>query len=381
VAEEQTSRILNKEVFALVALAFATFWVFLFTRNMAAREQHLETRIASIWYDQGREYIASGKIDKAIQSFRNATADARDNREYALALAGALAAGHHNAEAQQLLLRLRESDPENAEINTYLARLTSQARDITEAVNYYQNALYGRWNGTQVDQRRRNLRIELIYLLLNHQKHDLAISELLLLEADLPDTVASHLETANLFLKAGDLQQALKNQTAALRLDSHNVEALTAAGETSFQLGDYTKARQYLKAALEAGSTSEATRQHLELTEMVLDDDPLAPRLSANERQNRLLLDLNRSLQQLDACLSQTTNVQAIAELQSLRTEALALEPELNRTQHPADYDTVKSGMGVILCIQNTAARSCGTLSASNEALLLIAREHNGAHQ
>ena len=171
-AEEQTSRILNKEIFVLVALAFATFWVFVFTKSMAAREQRMETRIAWLWYEQGKEYTSSGQIEKAIQSFRNATANARDNREYALALANALAAGHHNAEAQQLLLRLRESDPENAEINTYLARLTSQDRDISESVNYYQNALYGRWNGTQVDERRRQLRIELIHLLLNHQKHD-----------------------------------------------------------------------------------------------------------------------------------------------------------------------------------------------------------------
>ena len=169
-----------------------------------------------------------------------------------------------------------------------------------------------------MDDRRRHLRIELIRLLLNRQKRDLAISELLILEADLPDTVPAHLDAASMFLAAGDLQHALKHQMEALRLDSHNIEALTSAGETSFQLGDYTQAAQYLKAALVADPTSEKTRQHLALAEMVLDDDPLAPHLSAKERQNRFLLGLNRSLQRLDTCLNQTSNPQTITHLQSL---------------------------------------------------------------
>ena len=76
--------------------------------------------------DKARNTSALDRLRKQFSTFRNATVDARDNREYALALANALAAGRHNAEAQQLLLRLRESDPENAEINIYLARLTSQ---------------------------------------------------------------------------------------------------------------------------------------------------------------------------------------------------------------------------------------------------------------
>ena len=55
-----------------------------------------------------------------------------------------------------------------------------------------------------MDDRRRQLRIELIRLLLNRQKRDLAISELLILEADLPDTVPAHLDAASMFLAAGD---------------------------------------------------------------------------------------------------------------------------------------------------------------------------------
>jgi predicted Zn-dependent protease len=147
VNEEEVPRILNREVFLLVALGLIAAGVFAFTKRMAAREQHMEGRIALIRYEQGRQQLSSGKVEKAIQSFRSATADERENKQYALALADSLAKGNHNAEAQQLLLRLRESDPESAEINIYLARLAVKREEIRDAVHYYQNALYGRWTG------------------------------------------------------------------------------------------------------------------------------------------------------------------------------------------------------------------------------------------
>ena len=379
--EGQTPRVLNKEVFLLLAIAFGAACVFLFTRDMAAREQQMEARIAGIWYKQGNLQISSGKTEEAIQSFRRATSGARDNREYALALADALAVGNHSAEAQQLFLRLRESEPENAEINTYLARLASQRGEIDDAVHYYQNALYGHWAGKQVDEQRRQLRIELIRLLLAHQQRDLANGELLILESDLPDSVALHIETAKLFQEAGDLPHALSNYVAAVRLDSHDVEALTGAGEISFQAGDYTNAEHYLNASLEANPTSEQTRQLLALTRMVLEEDPLAPRLTVEERQSRLLQDFDRSLERLESCLGQTANGQATEAMQSLQTQALAMEPAIRRDDHPPDLDTVRSALGLILKLQKVASDSCGKPSPSNQALLLIGLEHKDAVQ
>jgi tetratricopeptide (TPR) repeat protein len=381
VEEGETLRVLNKEILLLVALAVAAFGVFAFTRSMAVREQQMEARIAGIWYEHGKQQIASGEVDEAIRSFRRATADALDNRKYALALADALTVGNHNAEAQQLLLRLREPDPENAEINISLARLASQRGEIPDAVRYYQNALYGRWTGAQIDERRRQLRIELIRLLLEHQEHNLAASELLILENELPDSAPSLVETAKLFLEAGDLQHALKNYIGAVRLDGHNVEALTGAGETCFQLADYTKAVHYLKASLEVAPKSPKTRQLLSLTEMVLAEDPLAPHLTAKERQSRLLMDFEGSLKRLENCLSQTSNSKSSPELQSLKAEALAMEPKLNRRRQIPDYDMVKSGVGLIFRIQETASGSCGGPSVPDQALLLIGLRHNGVRQ
>ena len=242
VDEEKTYRVLNREIFLLVALAVVAIGVFVFTRKMAAKEQQLDARIAAIWYQEGERQLSSGQIEKAIESFRKATTDALGDRTYTLALANALAAGNHDAEAEQTLLRLRESDPEDAEINLQLARLAAKRGEVDDAVHYYQNALYGRWAGSQVDERILQLRLELIRFLLAHQQRNIALSELLILETDLPQSADAHVQAARLFLQAGDAQHALKNYAEAIELDKNNVDALTEAGEAAFRLGDYQQA-------------------------------------------------------------------------------------------------------------------------------------------
>lgn len=375
----ETSRTLNREIFLLVALATSAIGVFVFTRTVAAKEQQMESRIAAIWYSQSERELDAGEIEKAIESLRRATAHARENRTYTLALANALAAGNHIPEAQQALLRLRESDPEDAAINLYLARLAAKHGDIHEAVRYYQNALYGRWTGTQVDDRRRQLRLELIRFLLDHQERNRALSELLLLETDLPRSAAYRLETAKFFLQAGDAPNALKNFAEAVRLDPHNVDALTGAAEADFQLGNYTAAQRYLKSALALNPRSLQSQQLLSLTQMVLDDDPLARHISAQEQQKRLLFDFGQSRERLESCLSRTADQKTNAELQDLETKALEMETELHSNSPPVDSDFVSSGVALIYEIEKAASTSCGTAAGTDQALLLIGLKHGGA--
>ena len=370
-------RVLHNELVLLVALSIVAFGVFVFTRNMAARQQRMEAGIAATWYERGERLIASGQVEPAIQAFRRATAESRDTQKYVLALANALSAGNHESEAEDLLLQLRESHPENAEINISLARLAAKQGETDEAVRYYQSALYGRWTGDQVEERRNQLRKELIGFLLQHQQHQLASSELLILEAGLPYDAASHIEVAKLFLQAGDVRRAFKNYSAAVQLDHHNVDALRGAGETSFLLGDYAQAVHYRRAELELDPSSTTSQKQLALAEMVLEEDPLAPHLTDQERKDRLLADFQRSLQRLDACLGQIADAKASAELQSLKAEALAMQPKLGRNKKP-DFDTVRSAAGLIFRMEEAAAR-CGELPVEDEALLLIGREHKGA--
>jgi tetratricopeptide (TPR) repeat protein len=374
---QQTYRVLNREIFLLIALAALAIGVFFFTRNMALRDQLLDARIATIWYEKGERQLSSNEVAKAIDSFRNATTNDPGKQAYALALANALIAGNHLSEAQQALLRLRESDPENAEINLSLARLSAKRDLIDDAVHYYRNALYGRWNGGQVDERRRQTRVELIRFLLDHKERTLALSELLILENNLPESAAWRIQVGKLFFEAGDLQHALKNYAIAARLDDHNVEALSGAGEAAFRLGDYPLAYQYLKASVALDQGSEQIRQLLALTELVLAEDPLVPHLTEQERQRRLLWGVQQALQRLESCLS---DKERAAEFDPLRSDALALQSKLQGKDGLADSETVTMGVELIARIEKAAA-VCGQPSLPDQALTLIGRERNGGQQ
>ena len=374
-----TTRILNREIFLLVILAVSAIAVFALTRSVAATEQQMEARIAAIWYSQGERELTSGEIEKSIESLRKATANARDNRIYALALANALALGNHTSEAQQALLRLRESDPEDAEINLYLARLSAKRGEVREAIRYYQNALYGRWTGALVDQRRRLLRIELIRFLLDHQDPNRALSELLILETDLPRTASSYLEAAKLFRETGDAPDALKTYIEALRLDPHNIDGLTGAGEVEFQLGNYIAAERHLKAALAADPKSSQTKQLLSLTQMVLDDDPLAPRIPREEQRKRLLLDLQQASQRLETCVNGTPDLNKKAELSSLKDQATEEQTKLHSDKALLDSDVVNAEVQLIYQSEQATSSICGAPAGLDQALLLIGLKHGGA--
>src|SRR6516225_3921786 len=137
------TRILNNEIVLLATLSVAAIGVFIFTRHMASHEHELNAKIAAVWFERGVQYMKAGQPDKAIQSFRSATANVEDNPKYSLALANALAAENHTQEAERLLVRLRDEDPENPDVNLSLARLAAKQGDVQEAVRYYENALYG----------------------------------------------------------------------------------------------------------------------------------------------------------------------------------------------------------------------------------------------
>ncbi len=378
--EGETYRVLNQELLLLIALALGAVGVFAFTKSMAVKEQQVDARMAAIWYTEGERQLSSGQVQKAIESFRKATTNALGDRTYTLALANALAAGNHNAEAEQTLLRLRDSDPEDAAINVQLAKLAAKRGEVDDAVHYYQNALYGRWAGNQVDERIRQLRIELIRFLLLHQTRNIALSELLILETDLPQSATAHVEAARLFLEAGDAQHALKNYAEAIALDKNNVDALTEAGETAFRLGDYQQADHYLIAALDLKPEAQKTHQLLSVTEMVLSDDPLEPHLKKEERQRRLLLAFEQARQRLENCLSQTADSQGTAELAALKEQALAVESKL-RSNPPPDSELTRSGVELAYKIEQAASAHCGEAQGLDQALLLIGHKHSGAQQ
>jgi tetratricopeptide (TPR) repeat protein len=365
------SRFVHRELALLLVLVGVTIAAFFGTRAIAHSNEALRRRQAAAWYDAARRASPDADVVSAVAALRRAVLKDRENRLYRLALADALAARRLDGEARRVLLALRDAQPEDPEANLRLARLEARGADADAARRYYENALSNLWRREQADERRR-VRVELIEFLLVHEGRARALSELLLLAANLPEDAAVQAHVGRMFLAAGNPRLASDHFVRAVRLDSTNTEALAGAGQAAFELGDYGRALRYLKGA--APDDARATELR-EVTELVLSSDPLGPRLRAVERRRRLLLAFRQALQRLDSCLS-APRVDAKDSLDGFRKEIREFESALEgRRQETGDL--VDDGVDLVYRAERAAEQRCtATPAPFDRALLLIGRRH-----
>ena len=369
----ERAALVHREVLQLTLLIFIAIAGFFLTRVVAANNRAMSARDAAAWYDRGQQALESGQIDLAIDAFRRATVRNRTETAYVLALARALALHHDDEAARQVLLTLRESQPENADINLELARLAAHGADVTEAVRFYHNALYAPWPAERTDARRR-VRIELIQFLLTHDQPGRAGAELLAVAADLPDEPAAHVQVAQLFFQAGDYTHSLDHFERAVRLAPDDGVALAGAGQSAFRLGEYARARSYLVRAPRDVDEVATTR---EIVELVLADDPLANRIGSAERRRRLLMDVEYARQRLTACIGERAGEPKDDEV-VFQGEMEALSRQLSRTA-VLDQDTIETGVDLVQRVAQHIMQRCASATVRDRALVLIGRQHSGA--
>jgi len=362
------TELVHREIVQLVVLIVVAVAAFLLTSAVAASNRQTNLRDAAVWYATGEARVVAGDLDGAITAFRHASSKSPEERRYALALAQAQAGRKLYDDARKVLLSLRESAPEDAEINLQLARLSAERQDVTEAIRYYHNALYSPWSSTQVDERRR-VRLELARFLTAHGQVDGAVSELLASSVDMPETAAAHVELARLFAQAGTTRRAADQFAAALRLEPGNGEALAGAGQTAFQLSDYSLAGQYLRRAPATATTTPL----LNISDLVVSADPLANRLPAAERQRRLLAAFRHAGQRLDACVGE--RAPADADLVALQHDAATFVRRL-RPPFIRESETIEAGTELVCRITRVVSQRCAPATASDRAWDLIARLH-----
>ena len=365
---EQRSALVHRESFQLIALIALAVAAFLVTRAIASSNREMTLRDAAEWFRRGQQAMETGHVDEAIDSLRRATVRDRGDKRYVLTLAQALALKHDQEGARVLLMTLRESEPEDRDINLQLARLAAARQDVTEALRFYHNALYAPWPNEMVGARRA-VRIELARFLLGHRQAGRAVAELLALGADMPDELALHLEMAQLFADAGDQPHALDQFQRALRQDPDNRAAIAGAGLAAFSVGDYAGARSLLRRLPPDADDARATR---ELTDLVLSRDPLATRLGSTERRQRLLADVGYVDQRIQACHENGNGSEASA---ALANEAQAFNAQLVKPGG-LEQDTVEAGVDLIERLEAEITKRCGPTTPVDQALALIGRQH-----
>lgn len=364
----ERAALIHREIFQLVALILVAIAAFVVTRSVAASNRDTNLRDAAEWYRRGQQAIDAGKVDDAIDSLRRATVRDRNDKRYVLALARALAFKRDDDAARSVLLTLRESSPEDADINLQLARLAVARQDVTDALRFYHNALYAPWPIEQAEARRR-VRLELVQFLLTHGQSSRALSELLALSSDMPNDAPSRREVGQLFARAGDHAHALDQFQRVLRQTPEDQAAIAGAGQAAFGLGNYALAQSYLHRLPTDAPDVRTTR---ELTDLVLSRDPLATRIGSAERRRRLVANFMYAKQRLEVCFESDKPGEDVVALQS---EAHAFDGPLAKSGI-LEQDTIAAGVDLIERLEQEITRRCGPPAALDHALTLIGRKH-----
>jgi tetratricopeptide (TPR) repeat protein len=376
-ADRIIGRLVQREIVLLIVLCAIAIPLFFSTKSVAARNRAMNIEIAGTFYRAGNQRLADGDVQGAIDYFRSATTNDHDNPEYMLALASALAKTDRIAEARQILERLRADAPESGEINLNLARLDSKQDRMADAVRYYHNALFGIWHEKELRSRRVSVRSELAEYLLKSGNNEQALSELLVLSSDIPDTEMNRVSLGRMFLKAGDPQHALQELGRALQLNAKSKDALSEAGRASFALADYDKAVRYFEEAASAGEDSVIVRDLLETSNLVLARDPLARGVGSRERASRLVGDLQTVSEEMAECVGQKSATGGAPELIEIQEEIDAGRQQRFRIQALVqDSDEILQGMLLIQRADAARRAVCPETTILDHALALIIKKH-----
>jgi hypothetical protein len=178
-----------------------------------------------------------------------------------------------------------------------------------------------------------------------------------------------------MLLTAGDAHRAADHFARALRLDPNNRLALAGAGESSFLLGDYLSARRYLK--LINGDT-ERLEELRTLTDLVLDNDPLAPRLQMTERRRRLADDLAQVVRRIEACQlrNPAERLDPRVDLETPLAEARGFEATLRARNTLSSSDQIDAGFDIVYRAVGVVDRACGSPELLDRAVRLIGQRH-----
>jgi tetratricopeptide (TPR) repeat protein len=301
-------RLMFADSLSLITLFAITALLAVLTNYLYQSYASHQVELANRWLVRGDQAMRDGKPQAAIDALSSALAYDPGDRNTEIKLAEALASAGRTQEATVYFNALLESQQGSGLINLQLARLAARQGNEDQAIEDYQKAIYGNWEGDGY-VRRRDVRFELINYLTAHQMLDRTRSELLVASGNAPqDDISVQLEIARDMEQAQDPGDALHLYKTILHRHPSLREALEGAGRTAFQLGHYLEAKRYLTRGLEGPGLDQEPKPLLdqsrdrlsEATRLLL----LYPssRLSARERSARILNDRKLAMARLTEC-------------------------------------------------------------------------------
>jgi tetratricopeptide (TPR) repeat protein len=333
--------------------------------------------LGSRWFIRGVADLQVQHFDSAVTEFRSALLYSRDNYAYQLNLAEALIGLKHTGEASSYLVNLWDRQPEDGVVNLELARIAVQRRQTEQGLRYYHNAIYAAWSSDQ-EGKRREARLELIEFLLSTNAKAQAQAELIALEENLGEDPSQQERVGDLFLRAQDYEHAFTAYRLSLKGERDNGAALAGAGLAAFQLGRYPQAQRYLQAAVAENSGNPLVADRLKTAELVLGMDPFRRQTSVAQKHKIVVEAFATAGQRLQACGTARGLTLPTASQTSLAESWAQMKPRMTEAELRRNPDLVEAGMDLVFEIERQTSTSCGAASGADEALLLIAKLHEG---
>jgi tetratricopeptide (TPR) repeat protein len=381
---QQRQKLILRDSLALLSLFAIVLLLFFITLFLFHSFSVHRQELAQRWFARGENALRSGQPLAAIDALRSALAYAPDDENMQVELAEALAAAGRTEEAVAYFNTLLESRPGNGMINLQLARLAAKQGDEGTALDHYQAALDGTWEGDGYI-RRREVRLELAQYLIDRKRYDRARNQLLITAGNAPDDVNVELQVAGLLENAQDPANALHMYKKALQHRPARLAALQGAGRAAYVLNRFQEAKEYLERTLNHPDFEKQPKEvQSQFRNMLSDADHIlllypGPELSVRARSERILGNKKIAQARLADCLSSKSAVPS--ELQDLVPEWQQLPAKLSLLQLEQNPELEQQIMHLVYQTEQITSRQCGAPTGDDALLLKIAQAPEAVEQ
>ena len=363
---------------SLFAIAIVLFFITLaLFHSFSVHRERLKER----WLARGERALQAGQPLVAINALRSALAYDTEDKQIQIKLAQALAAAGRTQEAVAYFNTLLESLPGNGPIHLELARLAAEQGQQTLAIEHYQAALDGTWQGDGY-VRRREVRLELAKYLISQKYDEQARTQLLVAAGNAPDEPGIEIAIAGMLESADDPANALELYRKAARHKPIQLVALEGAGRAAYNMGRFLLAKQYLERAMNhPGFEKLPSDQQAVYRNMLADSDHIlllypGDDLSVRARAIRVLANRKTAQERLASCLSTKSAIPQ--PLQDMANRWQQLPRTIQLTQLERDPQLEQTVMQLVYQTETITAQQCGP-SSGNDALLLKIAQNPGA--
>jgi len=366
---------------SLFAIAIVLFFItYLLFHSFSIHRQQLAQR----WLNRGEAALHSGQPQVAIDALRSALAYAPDDENLQIELAEALGAAGRMQEAVAYFNTLLETRPGNGQINLQLARLAARQGDEALAIQHYQAALDGTWQGDGY-VRRREVRLEVSRYLIDRKRYNDAKTQLLITAGNAPEDPNIEIVVAGLLEQAHDPANALHFYRKALEHRPVQLAALLGASRAAYALSRYQQAKELLERTLNhPGFDKQPSDVQAQYRDMLSDADHILllypdPGLSFHARAERILNARRIAQDRLAACLNTKTAVPQ--QLQTLDGQWKQLPAALHLLQLEQDPELEQTIMQLVYQTEQITSQQCSAPTGNDALLLKIAQAPEAVEQ